>query len=148
MLFVVAGASVFVWVITYAELPQKFTELFISLAQNRYIVLLLINVILFIVGMFIDTVSAIIIFTPLLLPAVQKFGIDEIHFGIIMMVNLAIGMCTPPFAVCLYVACGISKTKISDLLHDLSYMIPALVIVLLIITYFPETFMFLTRLIK
>lgn len=148
VMFIVAGAAVFVWVITYVELPQKLTSLVISIATNKNLVLLIVNVILFIAGMIIDTTSAIIIFTPLLLPVVKQYGITEIHFGILMMVNLTIGMCTPPFAVSLYVACSISKTKMVSILGYLVYLIPPLLVILVIVTFFPEVWMFMTKLIK
>ena len=146
VMFIVAGAAVFVWAVTYVGLPQRFAQLVSFFGTTKFLVILIINCILFIVGMIIDTTSAIIIFTPLLLPVAKQFGINEIHFGIMMMVNLTIGMVTPPFAVCLFVGCGISRVKIGDLIPDLIRLLPPLLIILLIISYFPEIWIWLPNL--
>jgi C4-dicarboxylate transporter DctM subunit len=148
VMFIVSAAAAFVWVVTYVELPQKFAQLVASFATSKVMLLLILNIILLIVGMVIDTTSAIIIFTPLLLPVALKFGVDEIHFGIVMMVNLTIGMCTPPFALCIFVACSISKLKINDVFNHILYMVPVLLVILVIITYFPQTWRFMTALIN
>ena len=92
-----------------------------------------------IAGTFIDTTSAVVIFTPLFLPIVQTFGIDLIHFGLVMAVNLTIGMCTPPLGVCLFVAGSITKVSLKEQMKDLVPMLVVLLVVLLIITYVPST---------
>ena len=112
----------------------------------RCVLLLVINVILLIVGTFLDTTSAIVIFTPLFLPLVQAMGIDLIHFGLVMAVNLTIGMCTPPPGVCLFVTSSIAKISLKDMFKDLLPMLGVLIVVLLIITYIPWTVTFLPNL--
>ena len=101
---------------------------------------MIINVILLIAGTFIDTTSALVIFTPLFLPLVKAMGIDLIHFGLVMAVNLTIGMCTPPLGVCLFVSGSIAKVSLKD------QMLAVLLIVLLVSTYIPQTVTFLPNL--
>ena len=98
-------------------------------------------------GTFIDTTSALVIFTPLFLLIVQGMGIDLLHFGLVMTVNLTIGMCTPPLGVCLFVSGTIAEVSLKDQMRDLLPMLAVLLIVLLIITYIPETVTFLPNLI-
>lgn len=103
VLVVVACASLFTWVITVNQVPQSVTAFLQQAIHNKYMLLLVINIILLIAGTFIDTTSAIVIFAPLFIPLVKAMGIDLIHFGMIIAVNLTIGMCTPPLGVCLSV---------------------------------------------
>ncbi len=146
VLVVVACASLFTWVITVAQVPQAVSALLSSSIHNKYVLLLLINIILLIAGTFIDTTSALVIFTPLFLPLVQLMGIDLIHFGLVMAVNLTIGMCTPPLGVCLFVAGSIADVSLKEQVHDLLPMLGVLLIVLLIITYIPWTVTFIPSL--
>lgn len=108
----------------------------IEIAGNKYVFLLLVNILLLIVGCFLETTAAILIIAPVLLPAVSAFGIDPIHFGIIMCVNLAIGCATPPLGVNLYVAAGLTRDKVDTVINKhLLYYILASVVALMIITY-------------
>ena len=147
VLVVVACASLFTWVITVAEVPQTVSALLSDSIHSRVILLLVINIILLIAGTFIDTTSALVIFTPLFLPLVQAMGIDLIHFGLVMAVNLTIGMCTPPLGVCLFVAGSIAKVSLKEQMKDLLPMLGVLLVVLLIITYIPQTVTFLPNLV-
>ena len=139
VLVVVACASLFTWVITVAQVPQTVSAFLSSAISNKYLLLLVINVVLLIAGTFIDTTSALVIFTPLFLPLVQTMNIDLIHFGLVMAVNLTIGMCTPPLGVCLFVSGSIAKVSLKEQMRDLLPMLGVLLIVLLIITYIPWT---------
>ena len=139
VLVVVACASLFTWVITVAQVPQTVSAFLSSAISNKYLLLLVINVVLLIAGTFIDTTSALVIFTPLFLPLVQTMNIDLIHFGLVMAVNLTIGMCTPPLCVCLFVSGSIAKVSLKEQMRDLLPMLGVLLIVLLIITYIPWT---------
>lgn len=143
VLVVVAFASLFTWVITVNNVPQDVGAFLQSTINNKYVLLLVINIILLIAGTFIDTTSAIVIFTPLFLPLAQSFGIDLIHFGLIMAVNLTIGMCTPPLGVCLFVAGSIAKISLKDQFRDLLPMLGVLIVVLLLVTYIPQIVLFL-----
>lgn len=147
VLVVVACASLFTWVITVAQVPQTVSALLSDSIHSRVVLLLVINIILLIAGTFIDTTSALVIFTPLFLPLVQAMGIDLIHFGLVMAVNLTIGMCTPPLGVCLFVAGSIAKVSLKDQMKDLLPMLGVLLIVLLIVTYVPQTVTFLPNLV-
>lgn len=148
VLIVVAFASLFTWVITVNNIPQTITAFLSDVIHSKYLLLLVINVVLLIAGTFIDTTSAIVIFTPLFLPLIYAFGIDPVHFGLIMTVNLTIGMCTPPLGVCLFVSGSIAKVSLKEQLGDLIPLIIVLIIVLLIVTYIPALSMFLPNLMK
>ena len=101
------------------------------------IILLIINVFLLFVGTFMDMTPAILIFTPIFLPVVQQLGVHPIHFGIIMIMNLCIGICTPPVGTCLFVGCGIANTTITKILPHIIPFFIAMVVVLFIVTYLP-----------
>lgn len=146
VLVVVACASLFTWVITVAQVPQTVSTLLSESIHSSVLLLLIINIILLIAGTFIDTTSALVIFTPLFLPLVQAMGIDLIHFGLVMAVNLTIGMCTPPLGVCLFVSGSIAKVSLKDQMRDLIPMLGVLLVVLMIITYIPQTVTFLPEL--
>lgn len=146
VLVVVACASLFTWVITVAQVPQTVSALLSESIHSSVLLLLIINIILLIAGTFIDTTSALVIFTPLFLPLVQAMGIDLIHFGLVIAVNLTIGMCTPPLGVCLFVSGSIAKVSLKDQMRDLVPMLGVLLVVLMIITYIPQTVTFLPEL--
>ena len=146
VLVVVACASLFTWVITVAQVPQTVSALLSESIHSSVLLLLIINIILLIAGTFIDTTSALVIFTPLFLPLVQAMGIYLIHFGLVMAVNLTIGMCTPPLGVCLFVSGSIAKVSLKDQMRDLVPMLGVLLVVLMIITYIPQTVTFLPEL--
>lgn len=148
VLVVVACASLFTWVITVNQVPQAVTAFLQAAVHNKYVLLLIINIILLIAGTFIDTTSAIVIFAPLFIPLVKAMGIDLIHFGLIIAVNLTIGMCTPPLGVCLFVSGSIAKISLKDQMHDLLPMLGVLIIVLMLVTYIPELTLFLPRFFK
>lgn len=139
VLLVVGAASLFTWVITVNNIPQTVGAFLASNVGSKFSLLLIINIILLIAGTFIDTTSAVVIFTPLFLPIVQTFGIDLIHFGLVMAVNLTIGMCTPPLGVCLFVAGSITKVSLKEQIRDLIPMLIVLIAILLLITYVPST---------
>lgn len=107
------------------------------MSDNRIIILLIINLLLLFVGTFMDMTPAILIFTPIFLPIVQKLGVDPIHFGILMIMNLCIGLCTPPVGSCLFVGCGIANTTITNVVKHLLPFFIAMVLVLLVVTYIP-----------
>lgn len=146
VLIVVAFASLFTWLITINLLPQQITAFLSDTINNPIILLMVINIILLIAGTFIDTTSALIIFAPLFLPLIRNFGIDTIHFGVLLAVNLTIGMCTPPLGVCLFVSGSIAKVSLVQQMRDLLPMIGVLIIVLLMVTYVPQLVLFLPNL--
>lgn len=148
VLIVVACASLFTWVITVNQIPQSISAYLSSAISSKYVLLLVINVVLLIAGTFIDTTSAIVIFAPLFIPMVKAMGVDLVHFGLIIAVNLTIGMCTPPLGVCLFVSGSIAKISLKQQMKDLLPMIAVLLLVLLLVTYIPELTLFLPRLLS
>lgn len=148
VLIVIGTASLFTWFLTIQQIPQSLAQSIVSFTSNKYLILLLINVILLIVGTFIDTISALTIFTPLFLPIILAAGINPVHFGVIMAVNLTIGMVTPPLGVCLFVSSGIAKVSLREMMGDLWPQLVALVLVLAISTYVPNVVMFLPNLLR
>lgn len=143
ILFILGTASTFSWLLTVDGIPQQATAAISDLRLGRIGMLLMINVLLLFVGTFIDTISALVIFTPLLLPLAAAAGVDPIHFGIIVAVNLTIGMITPPVGVCLFVTSGIARVSIREMMQDLAPMIAVLVVVLAVITYWSGLVMWL-----
>lgn len=137
ILTVLMTASLFIWFLTVQMVPQQITEVLSSVVHNKWTALLMMNVVLLVAGTFIDTISALTIFVPLFLPLVNAFGIDLIHFGVMVTVNLTIGMCTPPLGVCLFVAAGIAKVTLADMMRDLCYLLIPLLVILGLITYIP-----------
>jgi C4-dicarboxylate transporter DctM subunit len=122
---------------TYEKVPQMLTTFLTNVSTNPTIVLLFINLILLAIGLFLDTVPAIIIMAPMLLPTVLSLGINPIHFGVVMAVNLAIGLCTPPYGCNLFVGAAIAKIKMEDMFP---YIIPLLLVALVslaLVTYIP-----------
>lgn len=142
IIFLIGFASLFIWFLSFNQIPNQLIDLMGPVAQNPILLLLVINIILLIAGTFIDTISAVSIFTPLFLPLVLVAGIDPIHFGIVMAVNLTIGMVTPPLGVCLFVTASIAKIKVPKMFKYLIPQIAILIVILLIITYMPQVILF------
>ncbi|MEY8337741.1 TRAP transporter large permease [Lachnospiraceae bacterium 62-35] len=146
VLIIVAFASLFTWVLSRMMIPQALTAFLSSAIKSKWLFLLLINVILLIAGTFIDTNSAVLIFSPLFLPVAANFGIDPVHLGLVIAVNLTIGMCTPPLGVCLFVTSGIAKLPLKGMFKDLWPQLIGLIVVLLLVTYIPGFVTFLPNL--
>ncbi len=125
------------WALAFENIPQDISAGLLGISSNPIVILLIINVLLLIVGTFMDMTPAILIFTPIFLPVVQQLGIDPIHFGIIMIMNLCIGICTPPVGTCLFVGCGVANTTITRILPHILLFFLAMVVVLLVVTYLP-----------
>lgn len=142
IIFLIASASVFIWYINYESIPNQLMNLMGFAADNPFLLLLIINIILLLAGTFIDTISAVTIFTPLFAPMVLAVGIDPVHFGIILAVNLTIGMVTPPLGVCLFVVSSIAKQKVPIMFKHLFPQVGILIAVLIIVTYVPDLIMF------
>ena len=148
VLVLVGCATAFGRILTLEGIPTMLAESVLSITTNKYIILLLINIILFIVGMLMETLAAIVILAPLMLSVVEPLGVDPLHFGMIMVVNLVIGMCTPPVGVNIFVAARLGNTSIEKMMRKLIPMIGALLIVQLIITYVPIVSTFLPKLLS
>ncbi len=143
ILIIVGVANLVGYIMAVERIPLKVAELFLSITATKWIMLLLINILLLIVGCFIDGASALIIFTPVLLPLIYKLGIDPIFFGVMITVNLMIGTITPPVGLCLYVACGIADVRLEQISRTIIPFLLIEIAVLFLITYVPNLIMFL-----
>ena len=143
---VIAAASAFAWVLTALRIPQHLTTLVVSITTEPWQFLLLVNVLLLVLGTFLEAIPIIIIMGPILYPVAQSFGIDPIHFGIIIMANTGVGFIMPPMGVCLYAAMAISGLRLSKILGYLFPYILGLVASLMVITYVPAFSLWLPRL--
>jgi len=146
VLILVATSMAMSWVMSFESIPQDVSNALLSLSDNKIIILLIINLTLLFVGVFMDITPAILIFTPIFLPVVTNLGVDPIHFGIIMVVNLCIGLCTPPVGSVLFVGVSVARIKIQDVLRPLIPLFLALIFVLFLVTYIPELSIFLPSL--
>lgn len=126
------------WLLAYQEIPQTVGLMLIELSENKILVLLIINFVLLVVGTFMDMTPAILIFTPIFLPTAVAIGIEPLHFGIIMVVNLCIGLVTPPVGTVLFAGCGIAKVSMTDIVRPLLPLYVAMLIGLILITFFPQ----------
>ncbi len=146
ILFILAFAHLFGWILSAENVPTHVAEFFIHITENRILLLLLLNILFLIVGTFMETLASVILLTPVLLPLAQSIGIDPVHFGVIMVVNLNIGLVTPPLGVCLFVAAPIAEVSIENLVKSCVPFILASIVVLLIITYIPSLVLFIPNL--
>ena len=137
VMLLIGGSMALSWVLSYLNIPQNLSAALLALSDNKFVILLLINLILLFVGTFMDMTPAVLIFTPIFLPVAVNLGIDPIHFGIIMVLNLCIGLCTPPVGTLLFLGVTIGKTTVPKVIKPLLPMYVALILALLIITYFP-----------
>ena len=146
VVLLLVGTSVgMAWIMAYVNIPQTLTETLVNITDSKIVVLLLINVILLCVGVFMDITPAVLIFTPIFLPIATAMGMDPIHFGIIMVLNLCIGLCTPPVGSVLFVGVGVAETTISKVTRPLMPLFLAMVVSLLVVTYVPALSLWLPR---
>lgn len=147
VMFIVAAASIFAWILTSNRVTEHFATFILAVTENPYLVLLMINVILIIVGCFMETIAAITILTPVLLPVVEKLGIDPVHFGVVMVLNLMIGLLTPPVGMVLYVLSRVANVPLEECIRStLPFLVP-LVTVLMLVTFIPGLSLWLPTLI-
>jgi C4-dicarboxylate transporter DctM subunit len=146
VMLVIGTASIFSWLLASEEIPQYITETVINITHNRIAILLLLNMVLLMVGTFMETTASLIILTPVLLPLMNKIGVDPLHFGVIIVLNLVIGLTTPPVGVCLFIACAIGEIKLEQITKAILPFLLASIIVLLIVTYWESLIMFIPKL--
>ncbi len=137
VMLLVGASKAMSWALAYEQVPQLVSEAMIGLSSNPLMVLLLINLLLLMVGVFMDMTPAVLIFTPIFLPVVVALGMDPVHFGIVLIANLCIGLCTPPVGTCLFVACGVGRTSLARVVPPMIPFFIAMVAALLLITYWP-----------
>lgn len=143
VMLLVATAAALGKLLTIEQIPTTLASALVSISDNKIIILLIINVFLLFVGMFMETYAAIILLAPILLPTVQAIGVDPLHFGLIMVVNLTIGLCTPPVGVNLFIASRIANAPMEKMFKWLLPCLGVLIVVLLLVTYIPQLTMFL-----
>lgn len=148
ILLIISSASVFGWVLTANRIPEMVSGVFIAISDNPLVFLLLINLLLLLVGMFLETGAAVTVLAPILTPVALQMGIDPVHFGILMIVNLAVGMTTPPVGVNLFVACQVAGLRIEHIMKSMLPFYAALLTALAIITYVPGLSLWLPQLLK
>ena len=134
--------------LTLEQIPQMVSAAMLTISSNPIAIILTINVILLIVGTFMDMTPAVLIFTPILMPVAVEIGIEPIHFGIIMITNLSIGLCTPPVGTCLFVGCGVGKAKIAAVSRQMVPFYVAMVLALIAITYVESISLWLPNLVN
>lgn len=146
VMILIGFAAAFGYLMTLMQIPLKVTAFFASLSDNRYVILLLINLLLLALGTLMDMAPLILILTPILLPLVVKLGVDPVHFGMIMMVNLGIGLLTPPVGAVLFVGSAVAKLKIEAVVQALYPFFGAMLLVLALVTYIPAISLWLPQL--
>jgi tripartite ATP-independent transporter DctM subunit len=145
VMLLIATSMAMSWVMSSEEIPQNISNAMLSLSDNIVVILILINILLLFVGIFMDMTPAVLIFTPIFLPVVTALGVDPVHFGIMMVLNLCIGLCTPPVGSILFIGVGIANTTIQKVIKPLLPFFFAMVLALILIMLFPEITLWLPR---
>ena len=145
---ILACATAFSKVLTIQQIPVLVTETLMDITQNKILLLILINILLLIIGCVMDQTPAILILSPILLPVAKSIGVDPVHFGIIMVANLAIGFITPPLGMALFVAARVSNSKLEVVLKGILPFILVMITTLMMITFIPQISMLLPNLLK
>jgi tripartite ATP-independent transporter DctM subunit len=148
VMLLVGCSTAMSWILAYQNIPQSVSAAMLNISSNPIVILLIINVLLLVVGMFMDMTPAVLIFTPILLPVVTAMGMHPIHFGILLIANLCIGLCTPPVGTCLFLGCGIGKISIAKVLPSMIPFFLAMIAALMLITYWPPLSLWLPNLLK
>lgn len=145
VLLLVATCMGLSWIMAFENIPQTVSEGLLGISDNPIVILLIINLILLFVGVFMDMTPAVLIFTPIFLPIVMEMGVDPVHFGIVMVLNLSVGLCTPPVGSVLFIGCSVSGVKIDKVIRPLLPMFVVMIISLLLITYLPKLSLWLPQ---
>ena len=143
VMLLIGASSGMSWIMTMANIPQTVSAALLGLSENPLIILLTINLLLLFVGTFMDMTPAVLIFTPIFLPVVTALGMHPVHFGIILIANLCIGLCTPPVGTCLFIGCGVGQTTIAKVTRTMLPFFGAMIAALMVITYVPATALWL-----
>jgi len=146
VLILVSTSIAMSWVMSFENIPQDLSSFLLGISDNKIIILITINLILLFVGIFMDITPALLIFTPIFLPIVTDLGVDPVHFGIIMVMNLCIGLCTPPVGSVLFIGVSVAKVKIEDVLKPLVPLFIVLIVVLMLVTFIPNLSLYLPSL--
>jgi len=145
VMFLICTSMAMSWLFSFQGIPELISNFLLDQFSNKIVIFLVINLVLLVIGTFMDMTPAVLIFTPIFLPVVTALGMDPVHFGIVLVLNLCIGLCTPPVGTILFVGSGIAKVSVSDVIKPLLPFLLIMIIVLFLITYIPEISMFLPR---
>jgi tripartite ATP-independent transporter DctM subunit len=143
----IACASSVGYVMALTQMPAKITAFFLTISSNKYVILMLINILLLVLGCLVDMAPSILICTPILLPVMINFGVDPVHFGMIMMLNLGIGLCHPPVGAILFVGCAVGKVTIEQVMRTIWPFYGVMFVVLMLVTYIPALSLWLPSLV-
>jgi len=146
ILLIVAVAALFGWILSVEGVPQKLTELMLRISTNPYVLLLIVNILLLIVGMFLDSTTAILVIAPIIAKPLVAAGVDPVHLGMVVVFNLMIGLLTPPMGLALFLVAEIAKVTMKDVLKEMMPYYFPLLITLLLITYIPAITTWIPRL--
>ena len=138
ILFLIAASSIMAYVMARTKIPGAISDMIMGVSDNRYVILLIMNVFLLVMGMFLDLTPAVLIFVPIFLPIARSIGMSDVHFGLMLIMNLGIGSVTPPVGSCLFVGCGIAKVKIEGVTKYIVPIFAAMVVALFLVTYIPQ----------
>lgn len=138
ILFLIAASSIMAYVMARTKIPGAISDMIMGVSDNRYVILLIMNVFLLVMGMFLDLTPAVLIFVPIFLPIARSIGMSDVHFGLMLITNLGIGSVTPPVGSCLFVGCGVAKVKIEGVTKYIVPIFVAMVVALFLVTYIPQ----------
>ncbi len=144
--FIISTSAIFSWIIAREQVPQRLAEIMLSLTTSKYLILLIMNILFLLLGMVMDVNAIMLIFLPIVLPIVKSVGIDLVHFGVVVVLNLMIGLLTPPFGMLLFLLNGLTKVPIEEIVREALPYITVLISVLFLITYWEGLVMFLPNL--
>jgi TRAP-type C4-dicarboxylate transport system permease large subunit len=147
IMLIVATSAVLSWYLTNEGLPQQLAQAMLGLTQNKYLILFLLNIAFFVAGCFLHSAAAIILIVPIVLPLIKHLGIDPIHFGLMVTINLGVGQQTPPVATVLMTTCAIAELSMWEVFRTGFWYMMVLVLLTFLVTYVPQTGMWLVRLV-
>lgn len=142
-MFLICTSMAMSWLFSFEGIPELISNFLLEQFSNKIVIFLVINIVLLIVGTFMDMTPAVLIFTPIFLPVVTELGMHPVHFGIVLVLNLCIGLCTPPVGTILFVGSGVANVPVSKIVKPLLPFLAIMVFVLLLVVYIPEISMYL-----
>ncbi|EAQ50289.1 MULTISPECIES: TRAP transporter large permease [Leeuwenhoekiella] len=146
VMLLIATSMSMSWVMSFENIPQNVSAALLSLSENKFVILIIINILLLFVGTFMDMTPAVLIFTPIFLPVVTSMGVEPVQFGIMMVMNLCVGLCTPPVGAVLFIGVGVAKTSIQKIMKPLLPLYAVMAIILLMVTFIPAISLWLPSL--
>ncbi len=145
VMMLIASAASVGCMMALMQMPAKITAFFLTVSSDKYVILMMINVMLLVLGCLLDMAPSILITTPILLPVVMKFGVDPVHFGMIMLTNLGIGLCHPPVGATLFAGCAVGRVRMEDVMKEIWPFYGVMFVVLMLVTYIPAISLWLPR---